>query len=254
MRSALASIFALTLLPLPAFAAPVSKDTGAQLFAREGCEAGDESEFSECGCEVSVKYNELPDNAAISALVAPAAPLSNYCSDITRASLKETQDADWKTASAEAFGKKSYFKFHSQQELSFVSREWVNVLTRDYVYSGIEQGNSGVASTLYDVKTAAPVDFVSLINLEKIADANAAIQTQLTARKADLLPGIADNQTPAYIAPDGKCAQCVYVLRDDGLHAIFQQDTVAPADKGFIEVTLPSALINRPIITMAKGN
>jgi len=250
-------LIAAALIASPAWAATkaVTKDTGSQVFHKAACVSDDEldASFDECGCEVKIEYQQLADNDAINKMLAPEADITRYCNTLLVSSLKESQaDAKWEVAKAGDF-KKSYFQFNSKQETTFLSPEWMNVVSYDYVFSGGAHGNTGLASTLFDVKTGKTIDFTSLLNLEKVTLVNKDIQQQLAARKQDVFPETLAAE-PAFIKPDGKCDGCEYVLKNDGLYAVFQHYTVGPYSSGFIEVKLPTNFLNRPIMTMAKGS
>lgn len=244
------------LMSASAMAAPaaVLKSSGPYVFHKVGCvdENLDES-FNECGCEVKVEYQQIEGNEAINKLLAPDADMTSYCNTLLVASLKESQaDAKWEPAKAEDF-KKGIFQFSSKQEATFMSPQWLNVVSYDYVYSGGAHGNTGIASTLYDIKTANKIDFISLLNLQQVALVNKDIHQQLTARKEEMFPHVLE-KSPEFITPDGKCVSCEYVLRNDGLHAVFHAYAVGPGSSGLIEVKLPTTFLNQPIITMAKGS
>lgn len=256
MRYGCLIVFLLAAAPAVAAPAMVSKNTGAQVFHKVGCVNDDEmdSSFDECGCEVKIEYQQLADNEAINKTLAPAADITSYCNTLFESSLKQSQETtQWELARIEDF-KKSIFQFASRQETTFLSPQWLNVVSYDYVYSGGAHGNTGFVSTLYDVKSGRVVDFGALLNLGQVAEVNKAIQQQLDARKDEIFKEVLNNAAPAYIKPDGKCSGCEYVLKGDGLYAIFQHYEVAPYSTGFVEVKLPTAFLNQPIVTMAKGS
>jgi len=98
------------------------------------------------------------------------------------------------------------------------------------------------------------VDIVTLIDTAKITEANQAIQTQLNAKPVgEVFEEFLHLEEPSYIKEDGSCDACVYVLKDSGLYAVFQQYGVGPYSSGFIEVVLPEhLLLNTSGITFKK--
>ena len=246
----------MTLLSGVALAAPTSelKDTGVQTFKKESCVSEPDAFFDECTCEVQIKYHVIGGQDEVNKVLAPDADLRSYCSGIFQVSSDEKQNADaWKPAE-KTQGDTSVYQFTSVQEITYLSDDWLGVLTQDYVYSGGAHGNTGLSSALYDLKAHAAVPYTQVINIEAVAAANAAIQQQLDAKKDDVFEEFLHVKEPSYIKADGSCEACIYVLREDGLHAMFQQYAVAPYSSGVIDVKLPMEFVKSPWNATQKGN
>lgn len=250
----LAAFIASLLIASPALALPAvtEQDAGKQYFTKRGCDTDKDAAFDNCSCAVSFKYQQIEGHDAINEKLAPEKDVRGYCNALMEKTGKDNDADDWKT-SEPIDATKAIYQLVSTQQVTFLSDKWLNVLTKNYLYFGGPQGLNHMTSKLYDLETGQEVDILSLINRNKVARANKVIQTQLNAKKGEVHEELLGAKDLVYIDADGKCDGCVYVLRKDGLHVMFQEDTVGPYEAGFVEVALPPSFLIKPLTAKVKA-
>lgn len=227
---------------------------GEHYFEKKDCVPYEFSDsYNECGCKIAVKYVQHIDNKAINDLLKPIDELSKYCDYDYEQGLDAEHSAIW-TEVVKGESGSSMFEYSISQEASFLSRRWLNVTDYSYVFSGGAHGNTGMDSLLFDLKTNKQIDIATLINPKKIPEANRSIQDQLNTKgEGEVFPEFINLEEPSYIKEDSSCELCVYVLKDSGIYAVFQQYGVGPYSSGFIEVKLPDdVLLNDSGIVFKK--
>lgn len=221
-------------------------DTKEHFFINSSCPADIKSEdffAEECHCTISAKYVEINGHEEINSLLRPVPELQKYCDYNFEHGLDAEQKERWKPSNMMADPRG--FQYNIQQEVSFISERFVNVVDYSYVYSGGAHGNTAMDSLLFDLKNNKQVDMALLIDPAKTNEANRAIQEALNAMpEGAIFDEFRNLENPAYIKEDSSCESCVYVLKDTGLYAVFQQYGVGPYSSGFIEVKLPNDVIS----------
>ena len=247
------------LLPSLAMALPVVNvtDTGKQFFinSHPDCKANNDPEFNfdDCGCSVQIKYVKIEGNEAVNKIMAAEADLKSYCDFTYDTGADVASNAKWMQAKEDSFAK-PITDITSEQTVTYKSEKWLNVQVQDYVYSGGAHGNTGLSNMLFDLESGKRVEIESLLDTGRIADVNYAIQAELDKRKGDIFEENYRVKNPSYIKMDGTCELCTYVLKNDGLHAVFGQYAVAPYAVGFIDILLPAYILKQPFNTKEKAN
>lgn len=238
------------IFPLAALAEDLSSsaqtfDTGEHYFERQNCTPFEFTEiYNECGCKISAKYVQLQNHPTINELLKPLDTLEKYCDYDYEQGLDDKNPHDWQPVNKEHFINASIFEYNIHQSVSYLSDRWLNVVDHSYVFSGGAHGTTAMDSLLFDLKSDKQMDIAALIDPAKIADANRAIQDQLNARpEGEVFEEFRNLQEPSYIKEDSSCDACVYVLKDSGIYAVFQQYGVGPYSSGFVEVKLPDDVL-----------
>jgi hypothetical protein len=224
---------------------PIKKyDTGIHYFHNTNCTPSEFSQsYDECGCSVQIKYVSIDGKQEINTSLKPDEKLEKYCDFDYEGGVDTTNPSAWKEAPKEQFTK-AVFDYSVSQEVTFLSEKWLNVVDYSHVFSGGAHGNTAMDSLLFDTASNKLVDIITMIDTTKITGANQAIQAQLNAKPAgEVFEEFLNLEEPSYIKEDGSCDACVYVLKDTGLYAVFQQYGVGPYSSGFIEVLLPENLL-----------